>query len=432
MSNETTESSSTGTQIAEYSQTEQALAELRNKYAATVFDVRTSKGMREAREARAEIKGYRVALEKKRVEIKAPALERCRAIDTEAKRITGELLKLEDPIDETIKAEEARKEEERLAALAAEQRRVAAIVEKIDAIRALPGTLVGKPSVVIKGQLAKLREQDLTTDDFAEQLPTAEEARDAAVARIEQQLPAQLDHEAEQKRIEEERAELTRMREENERLQRQAEERAAADARRERERVDTIQTRIQAITDFGRDVHGHSSETLKLKRDELQAYVERLGEFDFAEYKAQAETAYEEALAAIDAAIEREQGREEEALAREAEEEARREEEARQRAEEEARLQAERERLAEEQRQFAERQAEQRKKDEEARAQAEAERRANLTLRGAAQAIVDYFPEEPADTKLATLLVDLHAALANDAAAAAPAPRARNKKAAQA
>ena len=68
--------------IQEYSQTDAALAVLGGKYAGVTYAVETTAGMRDAVAARAEVRGYRVALEKRRVEIKAPALERCRLIDT--------------------------------------------------------------------------------------------------------------------------------------------------------------------------------------------------------------------------------------------------------------------------------------------------------------------------------------------------------------
>src|SRR3990167_5126551 len=100
------------TPIAEYSKTAAALADLANRYKSVVFDVATREGMLAAIKGRAEIRGYRVALEKTRVEIKAPALERARLIDTEAKRIKEALEALENPIDQAIKAEEGRKERE--------------------------------------------------------------------------------------------------------------------------------------------------------------------------------------------------------------------------------------------------------------------------------------------------------------------------------
>lgn len=375
--------------IAEYTQTEQALAHLREKYKNVVFDVSTPKGMAAAKEARAELRSLRTTLEKKRVEIKAPALERCRAIDSEAKRITGELAKLEDPIDDRIKAEEARKEEERLARLEAERQRVQAIADKIDGIRALPATLVGKPSVIIQGQLTKLRGQVLTAEEFAEQLATAQDAHTAAIARIEEQLKDQQEHEAEAARIKAEREELERLREAD-RLRRQEEERRAAEARAEAERQDRE----------------------RREREE-------------AEHRARLEAEARERAARE--AEERRQREEQEAAARaqrEAEEQARREEEARQRAEEETRLQAERERLAEERRQFEARQAEQRRIAAEAAKKAEEERRATLTLRETAHAAVDYWFEGDSDaSRLDQLMTDLSVALANEEAATPPQKR---------
>ena len=101
--------------IVEYRKTEAALAALADKYKDAVFPVDTAKGMASAKEARAEVRGYRVDLEKKRKELKADVLERGRMIDGEAKRITEALEALENPIDGQIKAEESRKEAERKA-----------------------------------------------------------------------------------------------------------------------------------------------------------------------------------------------------------------------------------------------------------------------------------------------------------------------------
>lgn len=114
------------TAIAEYSITEAALSDLAARHRGVVYDVTISAQMQAAKSARKEIRDYRTALEKKRVEIKGPALERCRLIDAEAKRITAELSALEDPIHDQITAEERRKEEGRLAAEKAELDRIMA------------------------------------------------------------------------------------------------------------------------------------------------------------------------------------------------------------------------------------------------------------------------------------------------------------------
>ena len=151
------------TAIAEYTATEAALADLRTKYEAVVYDVTDAKTMKLAKEARAEIKGYRVALEKCRVEIKAPALERCRAIDADAKRITAELLALEEPIDAQIKAEETRKERERAEAEERERQRVAAINARFDAIKALPQRAAGLDSAAVAAMIGEAEAIDPTT-----------------------------------------------------------------------------------------------------------------------------------------------------------------------------------------------------------------------------------------------------------------------------
>src|SRR3990167_7337559 len=114
------------TPIAEYSKTAAALADLAQRYKGVLFDVTTREGLATAIKGRAELRGYRVALEKTRVEIKAPALKRAQEIDSEARRITAELLALETPIDDQIKADERRKIAEAEAKAKAEADRIAA------------------------------------------------------------------------------------------------------------------------------------------------------------------------------------------------------------------------------------------------------------------------------------------------------------------
>ena len=120
------------TAIAEYSPTAAALADLRARYQNVVWDVTTTKGDKEARAARRELVTLRTTLEAKRKELKAPALERTRLIDAEAKSIEAQIRALEDPIDALISAEEQRRERERQVRIAAEQERVAGIQRRIE------------------------------------------------------------------------------------------------------------------------------------------------------------------------------------------------------------------------------------------------------------------------------------------------------------
>ena len=122
-------------EIGEYNPVAAGLAELRRKYANVVVVVGTPKDLEEAKRVRAEIREPRYECEKIRKALKAPALAHAKLIDTEAARITAELLALETPWDEAIKSEEARKESEKAAREAAERARIAAITERIAGIR---------------------------------------------------------------------------------------------------------------------------------------------------------------------------------------------------------------------------------------------------------------------------------------------------------
>lgn len=239
-------------QIQEYNQTAAALSILREKYSGP-FDVSTSKGMTAAREARAEVRGYRVALEKLRVEIKAPALERTRLIDAEAKRITAELLAIEEPIDAAIKAEETRKAEERAAKERAEAARVAAIQARIATIRNHFTAAVNKNSVEITTAIEQIAAMMLAPDDFAEFMPEAKAAQGETHAALIVLLSQQQAHEAEQARIIAEREELARLRQQDEerkaeerRIESEAKAKADAEAAEIRKAQEAEATRIAA------------------------------------------------------------------------------------------------------------------------------------------------------------------------------------------
>jgi len=222
-------------EIQEYSQTEAALGELRETFKGAVFEVETSQGMNQAREARAEIKGYRVDLEKTRKAIKAPALDHCRKIDAEAKRITNELVMLEEPIDKQIKVEENRKEKERQAKIDAERARVRDIQVRIEAIRAAVDLV--KKSAPGADDI-QVRIDDLAAividESFAEFQNDATVAQIEAITELGEYLVAQRNRELEDKRLAAEREELDRLRAEQDER-----DRVALEARRkEQEKID--------------------------------------------------------------------------------------------------------------------------------------------------------------------------------------------------
>lgn len=232
------------TAIQEYSQTEAALAELRERYAGATYDVTTAEGMEAAREARREVKGYRVELEKTRKEIKAPALEHCRLIDAEAKRITEELRKLEDPIDAQIKEEEARKERERQEKIEAERLRVQTIRDRIDWFTKAEESVRRQNLTAdeIQEALDMVVGFEVLEAEFEEFTKQAEDTKADAVMAIREWLHTAREREAEAKRLaaEREALEAERRKEREEREAREEEERKAREAEQERLRAERV------------------------------------------------------------------------------------------------------------------------------------------------------------------------------------------------
>ncbi|MBN8639321.1 MAG: hypothetical protein J0M07_28640 [Anaerolineae bacterium] len=239
------------TTITEYTATDAALADLRGRFADVVFDVGTGKGMTEAKKARSELRDHRVSLEKERVRIKAPALERCRQIDSEAKRITAELEALEGPIDDQIKAEEQRKQREKEAAEQAEREARAKIAALFDTIKGMPLRAVNATAKEIEALIAEAEgiKVDHLPDDM---IAAANFEKKIASNGLKAALDARHLADQEAERIKAERAELDRLRAEAAAVQAEkdrlaAEERAreAAEGRRleqvEREKREAIE-----------------------------------------------------------------------------------------------------------------------------------------------------------------------------------------------
>lgn len=243
-----------GTEIAEYTRTEAALADLAARYKGVVFDVATRDGMQTAIKGRAELRTYRVDLEKTRVNLKEGILKTGRLIDGEARRITAEIAALETPIDEQIKKQEKIKDDERMAAVRAEQARVEAEQAAIKA--AEEKRLADALAEIERARLAleeerKAREaedkrarEQLEADQRAARRKIEEEERVAREAREEQDRQARLAREEEDRKV----AEARRI--ENERIAQEAakaaaEQRAIEDAQRKERQAEEDRLRAQ-------------------------------------------------------------------------------------------------------------------------------------------------------------------------------------------
>lgn len=183
------------TEIVAYSKTEQALAELRTKYSAVVFDVKSTKGMGAAKEARAELRSYRVDLEKVRVIEKAESLAYGRLVDSEAKRITAELEKLEDPIDNIIKVEEKRKADEKTEKERIEKERVDSIRARIGNIEKWPLRCIGMSAEQLSEQMAEIAGELINEELYMELRMEALKVWEQADIQLRAMFSAKLDEE---------------------------------------------------------------------------------------------------------------------------------------------------------------------------------------------------------------------------------------------
>lgn len=248
------------TTVAEYAKTALALASFKERFKGVIVEVDTPKGMKEAKKDVAELRGMRTTLEAARKDKKAYYLEGGRVVDAEAKRITAEIVALEEPIKAQVDAKEAEVENAKLAKLEAERQRIEGLRSEIQAFRDAPAKMVGKPSVGIAHAMEKLKGVQVQEDHFEEMTQEAQDAHAAAVSRLQDLFNAQVETEAEQLRIANERAELEQMRVENARLQKEADDRHRAEA----ERLDNERIEAERIANRNRD------EAIRLEREAEQ------------------------------------------------------------------------------------------------------------------------------------------------------------------
>lgn len=194
------------TTVKAFDAAEAGLAKLTKRYENVVFDVSTTKGMKEATDARLAIRAPRYAVKKALDDAKRPLNDLKADITARAASLTERILALETPIDEQIKAEEKRKLEEKAAREEADRKRILAISERITAIRMTAGRAAEcRTSTRVGEILAALEAADLTgLDEFEADGKAAHAVAVESVKKIHQ---AKLDDEAERARREREQAE---------------------------------------------------------------------------------------------------------------------------------------------------------------------------------------------------------------------------------
>lgn len=154
-----------------------------------------------------EIRAYRVEVEKKRKELKRDALEFGRAVDGEAKRITGLLLPIESRLKEVKQVEDDRKaaikaEKERI-----EQERVQGIRNKISDFQRLADGVNALQREQLENVMADINAMAITAEEFQEFVEEAEGVLLAVrnVVQTALETRVKLDREALQRKEETER-----------------------------------------------------------------------------------------------------------------------------------------------------------------------------------------------------------------------------------
>jgi len=202
----------------EYGVTEAALAELTERYKEP--DASTDEGYEHCKDGCRELTAVRTAIETRRKDLKAPALDWGRDVDKQAKDIVRRVKAIEAPvraekerIDE-IKQAEARKAAE------AEQQRVDAIRENIAKIIGTAAEQSPDDTAADYGQhITWLKELAINEEVFGELVDEANTARDAALFKLTQWHEQAVKREADDVRRKNQQAELDRKKKELDKIE---------------------------------------------------------------------------------------------------------------------------------------------------------------------------------------------------------------------
>jgi hypothetical protein len=204
--------------------------------------VEDKEGMRAVHEARMNMKGLRVQVEKRRKELKASALQYGQQVDGAAKQ----LVELMDPIECHLESEENRinHEKERLRKEAEEQRRAAA-QSRVDALLAVG---VNLPYALAEQMPEEAYQERLTEATEAYRI-VKEKAEAEEAERLRKQAEEDAQRKAEAERLAAERAELERLRAQQEEAARIEREKIEAERAKIREHEEAIAAEAKRIAD---------------------------------------------------------------------------------------------------------------------------------------------------------------------------------------
>jgi|WetSurMetagenome_2_1015567.scaffolds.fasta_scaffold19772_2 hypothetical protein len=233
------------TALVKYDVDEAVLAATKAKCAEMTAD--TPKGYDEVRLAIAALRTTRVSIEKKRVELKADALAYGRLVDAEAKRLTGLVAEIEDPLSEKKRAIDDEKERVRREA---EAEKLRAMEAEIAANRAKQEA---DAKAVRDAEEARMAAERRRLADERAAFEAERQKAEAAAAVERERLAAERRQEEDRQRVERDRLdaerraiEAARQQAEREEFERQATIRAEKEAAERVEREKVEKARVEA------------------------------------------------------------------------------------------------------------------------------------------------------------------------------------------
>ena len=224
------------TALARFDPVRAVLASMEAELKDYVADTSTKEGEAKAREHRKNLVKVRTGARGIYETLNAPMLAAQRDARALVALITATAEKYEAPIDAAIKARDAEREAERLAAVAVEEARIATIRARIAVIASLPSTVAGMTSEQIGEVMDDVSEMPVNAERFAEFTDEARELVEKTVIRLNEMRSAEFGREAAAEALQQERDALVAQQ------KRETQEREAA------ANVAALHARISAIS----------------------------------------------------------------------------------------------------------------------------------------------------------------------------------------
>lgn len=225
------------TVLAQFKEAEATVTALAERYRSVVYDVTTTKGMKEAIAARADLRDNgRLMVTKAETSVKAEVNELKRVMSDEVERIVAIVKPVEDSIDAQIKAEDKRKADEKAEKDRIEAERVAVHRENLDRLKSYVTRAEGQPVEAVEKAITTLEALTFGAEweEFQEQAALTRDSTVMALMKLVAAEKQKAENERLQRELAEARAALA------ERDAKEAKEAAEAKARADQAEADRL------------------------------------------------------------------------------------------------------------------------------------------------------------------------------------------------